>query len=121
MAQSKPKPADPLLDPFQSDLSLTPEFKLLAGTGAVTEAARFWTHRCKAYASYFDKLARCGNVVDLARLQATFWTDLQRDYLNEGAALVSTTTLTTLPAFARNLTPLRSPLARDASDAHPVK
>lgn len=110
MAHLKSK-SDALLDPFQSDLYQTPASQLLAGTAAVEEAGRFWTHRCKAYASYFDKLARCANFTDVARLQTTFWADTQRDYLNQGATLISSATLTGLPAFARDAAPLRPPIA----------
>ncbi|HVY03655.1 MAG TPA: hypothetical protein VG983_08375 [Caulobacterales bacterium] len=101
MTQAKPK-RDELLEPYRSELPQASENTLLSGAGAITEATRFTLHRWSAYASYFDKLAKCGNVFDALRLQATFLTDMQRDYANQAAALVSTATLTGLPAFARD-------------------
>lgn len=110
MSQPQSKP-DALVDPFQPHLHEKPESRILSGEAFATEANRFWAHRWQAYASYFDKLSKCATFADVARLQTTFWTDLQRDYLNEGATLMSAATLTPLPPFARAATPLTQPLS----------
>jgi len=116
MPRQKHEP-DALLNPFQSALPIASEDALLRSAG-LAEATQFFSHRCKAYASYFDKLAKCANPADFAALQTTFWADAQRDYLNEGAALVSTATLTQLPAFARRWAPLAWPHGNGAARAH---
>lgn len=110
MAKSNRKP-DALVEPFQPDLHRQAEGQIASGEAIITEAGRFWSHRLEAYASYFDNLARCGSFADLARVQATFWTDLQSDYINSGATLISTATLTPLPRFSQIATPLAQPLA----------
>ena len=107
MTHPPPRPdRDALLNPFESELPRTPEVQMLSGAGWMTEAARFWTHRAKAYASYIEKLSRCSSFEQVAALQTTFWTDLQRDYANELAAITAAATLNDIPAFARDVTPL---------------
>ncbi len=114
-----PKPranraSDAMLAPYASDLPEAPETLGLPSNDLMLEGVRFWTHRLGAYASYFDKLAKCRNFADVSALQATFVTDMQRDYANEIATLTATATLTGLPNFARLDTPLAwAPAAPD--------
>jgi len=105
---SKPTP-DTLLEPFASTLPETPERQMMSGAGFAMEAARFWTHRARAYAAYFSQLAICTDLAQASALQTAFWEDLQRDYANEGAALAAAATLTGLPAFARDTSPIAWP------------
>jgi hypothetical protein len=106
--------SDAMLDPYASNLPEAPETQGLPSNDLMLEGVRFWTHRVGAYASYFDKLAKCRNFADVGALQATFVTDMQRDYANEIATLAATATLTGLPNFARLDTPLTwTPAAKD--------
>lgn len=97
---------DALLTPFSSKLPEAPERQVLSGAGVIIEASRFWSHRMNAYASYFDKLTQCKTITDVAALQATFWSDAQRDYANEGAAMIAAATLTGAPTLASDALPL---------------
>jgi len=112
---SKPMP-HPLLEPFASTLPQTPERQMMSGAGLAMEAARFWTHRARAYAAYFSQLANCTDLAQASALQSAFWEDLQRDYANEGAALAAAATLTGLPGFARDASPIAWPTLAPRSD-----
>jgi hypothetical protein len=111
--------ADALLAPFPPHLTQMPENQLLFGAGLALEASRFLAHRLEAYASYFDKLTKCASMGEIAALQTTFWTDLQRDYANEGAAVAAVSTLTGLPSFARDTAPL--PWRMNAQEEKPAE